>query len=615
MKRPPLTVLRRSALPLLFLCALAACGGGDPAAPEPGAMAPVTDLEVVAGSENSVTLAWTVPGASPVYDLRYMRLGEESADRSLWTVAPRPVPLADPGQRQQHVVAGLTAGVAYVFSLAASRDGVTWSEPSPPAVGTAALQPDATRPARPVDLAQFRGEATSVAVAWSLTGDDSIYGRAAGYEVRYATAPLTAESWDAAQVVGARPVPHPNPAKLVVTIDGLLAGETYHVGLKALDDVGQASALSNVVAVQPGVMRTLYVKVDRSGDYPTIDDAVHAALPGDVVLVAPGRYTWFEHGDGDVTQSLVTVRRDQTDFTIRGEGGAAATILDGQSQGRILYVTGGTSGSGEARTWAGVTIEGFTFTNGRAMGVEGQLGPPWAGAGVALHLTDTVVRDCVFRNNEAVQGGAVWMGGQGASRLENCLLEDNFAELGGGVMLVNSEPVMGLSGCVIRNNRAIEAGGGLFAANVGVVIEDLQVTGNTSENKGGGVSLSALHPGSRVEGCTIVGNTALIGGGLRVAGDMTIGLRRCLLAFNLGGAATSVDAGSALAAGCGLVFGNAGGDAVPADYTDLGGNLTVDPLLCGDGLHPAVGSPCLPENRAGGDDCGRIGALDAGCGT
>ena len=623
--RLPARIARRR-LPLLAtllsLSLLAACGGGGdgPTTPDSGVPRRVTDLEAVAGTATSVTLAWTVPGADAAkaglrYDLRYVPLGDEDADRSTWTVAPAPVALQAAGQRQQHVVAGLGAGQAYVFSLAASFDGTAWSAPSAFAVGTAATQPDATPPAGVTDLVQYRGDDASVAVAWSLAGDDSVYGRAAAYEVRYAATPLTAATWAAATAVTSTPAQHPNPAKLVATIDGLAADQDWYVGLVAVDDAGHASRLSNVVRVRTGAMHTYYVRADHGGDFPTINDAVHAALPGDVVLVAPGTYTWFAQGTADSIGNLILFRREQSDFTVRGEGGAAVTILDAQNQGRLMYVMGGFIGPPEAREPAGVTIEGFTFQNGLAIGDVGDLGEQWAGAGVALHLTDTVVRDCVFRSNRATQGGALWMGGQGGSRAEGCLFEQNYGEYGGAIMLVNSEPVMSLSRCVIRNNRATVAGGGFLASHVGLLADNLQVYGNISDSKGGGVSLSQLFPGSRLDNCTIVGNRALLGGGLRIANSMTAELHGCLVAFNLGGGAFNADTGGALSAGCGLVFGNTGGNAPPALYTDLGGNLTVDPLLCADGLHPSSLSPCLPENRAGGDGCGLIGALPAGCGN
>ncbi|MBK6736224.1 MAG: fibronectin type III domain-containing protein [bacterium] len=611
---------------LFLLGALAGCGGGgDPVAPDDGTPAAVTDLETVAGTDNSVTLAWTVPaaaakaGGSLAYDLRYTLLGQEAADRSLWTAAPAPLALTGAGQTQMHVVTGLAAGSTYVFSLAARYGSGAWSTPSAPAVGTAAVQPDQTPPARVQDLVQYAGTTGSLTVAWSLAGDDTIYGRAEDYEVRYAGTPLTAETWAAATVADEVPEAHPVPGRLMLTIDGLVEGQTYHVGLKALDDAGHASALSNVVTASAVAMRTIHVRVDGSGDYARLNDAIHAAMPGDVVLVGPGRYTWTNQGDGDATQGLFVVRRDQTDFTIRSEAGAAATILDAERQGRVMYVVGGTFGSGEERTWAGVTIEGFTFVNGLALGVGGELGPPWAGAGLALHLTDTLVRDCIFRDNEAIEGGAVWMGGQGGSRLENCLLENNEAESGGAVHLVNSEPVMSLSGCIIRNNVASLAGGAIYAANVGLEMDDTLVHGNLAIDRGGAMYIAALHDGSWIEGCSFLGNTAPIASGLRLAYPMTLTLRRSLVAANGGGAgieivAVGVGSGAVLKAGCNLVFGNNGGNAWPIGTIDLGGNLASDPLLCPDGLHPSAGSPCLPGNRAGGDECGLIGALGQGCG-
>jgi hypothetical protein len=106
-----------------------------------------------------------------------------------------------------------------------------------------------------------------------------------------------------------------------------------------------------------------------------------------------------------------------------------------------------------------------------------------------------------------------------------------------------------------------------------------------------------------------------VAGAIRTATNMTVEARRCLVAGNRGGSAFSSVDGGVLAAGCGLVFGNVGGNAPPVDYVDLGGNLVTDPLLCADGLHPSGASPCLPANRVGGDDCGIIGALGADCGS
>lgn len=611
---------------LAVALALPGCGGGSggTTGPEAGVAARVTDLEAVAGSATSVTLAWTVPAdvdkaGGLAYDLRYVTLGNEGLARDAWSVAAAPVAMLPAGQRQQHTVTGLAAGVTYAFSLSARYGTGAWSQPSAPAVGTAAAQPDITPPARVLDLVQFSGNATGVTVAWSLAGDDTVHGRAASYDVRYATEPLTAGTWAAATAVTAVPTAHPNPAKLVVAIDGLASGQAYHVGLKAIDDAGLASGISNTIVVQPGTMRTLYVREDGTGDYAKLNDAIQAAVAGDIVLVAPGRYTWTNQGDGDPVQGLFIVLRDQTDFTIRGEGGADVTILDAEGEGRVLYVQGGTFGSGEERTWAGVTIEGFTFTGGVAPGVPGELGPPWAGAGIALHLTDTLVRDCVFRGNTAVEGGAVWMGGQGGSRLENCLVEGNTAQYGGGVYLVNSEPVMGISGCVIRDNSASIAGGGIYLYNVGLEMEATLVLGNAAFDRGGGMYVAQLHDGSWIERCSILANSAPVAGGVRLAYPMTLAFARNLVAHNAGGAGidavvSGTGSGAVLEARCTLQYGNGGGNALPFGAVDLGGNFVADPLLCSDGYSPSAASPCLPANRVDIHDCGVIGARDQGCG-
>ena len=611
-----------TAWPCLALILLSACSGGDdgPAAPgDPSVPRRVIDLTVTAGGNTSVTLAWTAPAASaksnpPLrYDLRYTPLGTEDAGRDAWAQATPPLFIAGAGEQQVLVVAGLQPGATYVFSLAASFNGSDWSEVSPFAVGTAAVQFDMTAPAAVTDLVQYAGSAGSVTVAWTAAGDDSVYGRASSYDVRYATEPLTPANWSQSAAAPGIPGPHPNPAKLILEITGLSPDTRYHVGVAAHDDSGHRSGLSNNATVTTSPMRTLYVDLDGAGDYPSIEEAIHAAVVGDVVLVGPGRYTWTNQGTGDPQFGLINVERDQTDFTVVSEGGAAVTILDAELKGPVMSITGGYSGPPENPGRAGITVDGFTFTNGLATGPEGVPGEAYAGAGIVIHLSDTVVRNCIFTGNKATQGGAVWSGGQGSTVFENCLIEHNTAELGGGIMLINSEPVITIRGCVIRDNLATQAGGGIFAINVGLLMEGNLVVGNTSGDKGGGISVSGLHPGSEVTGCTVIGNRAPQGAAVRVVDSMMLRVTSCLLAFNLRGAAFSAAAFGGVEMGCSVVFGNEGGDQNPSLFTDLGGNLAADPLLCEDGLSPAAASVCLPENRPGSDGCGLIGALDPGC--
>ncbi len=161
---------------------------------------------------------------------------------------------------------------------------------------------------------------------------------------------------------------------------------------------------------------TLFVNIEGTGDYATIEEAVLAATIGDLVLVGPGHYTWAN----------------------------------------------------------------------QATGVEGTDQEGWSGGGLNLHLSDTVVRNCIFTGNEATQGGGLWVGGQGDAIIENCLFENNKGRDGGGVFLINSEPRITMRDCTIRNNHATFKGGGLLAYNVAATLENLLIVGNDSSDKGGG---------------------------------------------------------------------------------------------------------------------------------
>ena len=630
MNRPHLRHLWCS---LLLIAATAlllnACSSSDEAdpgpPPPPKDPLPINDLTATAGTATSVTLAWTSPPladkATIQYDLRHIAYGSEGAPWDSWTVAAPPESDTSSGQARTLEVPGLTSGQVYAFRMTASTDGTDWSEASNTVVATAAPDFDSTPPAAVTGLFINQNTGTSLTMVWPFAGDDGIYGRAGGYQARYATTPITPATWDAAT-----PVPGPIfesglPGKMETVISGLDADQEYHLAVIAIDDAANHSDLSNVVTAVPGNLRIINVNVDGTGDYPTIEGAINAATIGDIILVGPGRYTWDNQGTGDPLLGMINVRRfypgdDFYDFEVRSTDGAEATILDAQSNGKVMSVTGGSSGAGVDREYAGITIDGFTFVNGKATATEATDEAGWSGGGLNLHLTDTVVRNCIFKDNVATEGGGLWVGGQGDALIENCLFENNQGnELGGGIMLINSEPWITVRDCTIRGNRASFAGGGIFAINVSVTMENLLVVGNRSSDKGGGISVSGLHPGSEVIGCTVADNQATLGSAIRITNDMRLRVVNSLLAFNTGGAAFSSVVRSGADIGCTLVFGHEQGNQLPSDHTDLGGNLEIDPLFCDRVDYLLQGSsPCLPGNHPDGPECGVIGARGVGCG-
>lgn len=606
---------------LIPLLILTGCGGDDNPGtpPDPGQMpAAISNLRVIAGADGSVTLAWNSPPLEEkaVYDLTYalrsVSYGNENLPWEDWS--PRAAPSGDtePWTPREHVVTGLTAGDVYVFQMRAKNEGTDYSASSNMSVGTASPEFDTTAPAPITDLAQTGGSTTSLTVRWSTVGGDGEFGHAPHYQVRYSTAPITEENWEQATFSADISVTGVNWLSHTITE---LASETgYWVAVKAADEAGNVSPLSNVPPLTTVDLNVIEVFVDGSGDAPTIEGALIAARAGDLILVGPGRYTWTNQGTGNAQTGLINVPAYKDSVELRGTHGAAQTIIDGEEMGTIMHVNGGAvDPPGGERYWTGITIDGFTFTGGVAE--SGNTGLTSSGGALSLHLTDTVVRNCVFTGNRAIEGGAVWVGGQGAAVLEDCVITENDAEAGGGLVLVNSEPMITVRRCEITNNNATSNGGGIALANCNFLFEDCVIAGNDTRRKGGGIYILSMirdnelhieYTGN-IDRCTIADNDGQTGSGIHMETIPDLTVTNTIVAYNTGGAAIKNVRVTGLAVGCTDLFGNPRGAAWAGGFTDLGGNIELDPLFC-DRVDYELwsDSPCLA-------DCGQIGAHGAGC--
>lgn len=615
--------LRRS-LPALLLSILivAGCGGDgdDPVTPPPPprTSGAIDDMRVTSGADGAVTLAWTSPqlldkaGYDLTYALRTTDYGTEGLPWEDWTRRAAPMGDTEAGVLRTHEVTGLTAGRVYVFQLRAMNAGTDWSGGSNLVVATASPSFDTTPPEPVTDLAQIDGSTSSLTVAWSVSGGDGPYGHAPHYQVRYAQAPITEENWAEAtyhadlSVTGAD--------RLTAVITGLAAETGYYVAVRASDDAGNQSALSNVPRLMTVDLRVIEVFVDGSGDQPTIEAALVAAQPGDLILVGPGRYTWTNQGTGDAQTGLIWVPALKDSVELRSTHGPEQTIIDGEGIGPIMHINGGTvDPPGGERYWTGITIDGFTFTGGKA--VTGTSGLTYGGGALSVHLSDSVIRNCVFTGNRAIQGGAVWIGGQGAAVLEDCLITGNSADYGGGVALVNSEPMISVRNCEIVDNNATFTGGGIWLANCNLLIEDCLVAGNDANTRGGGIAIISMVRDDNlyieytglITGCTVADNDAPVGAGITLQDIPDLTVSNTIVAFNTGGRAIQNVKVNGLHVGCTDLFGNVEGSAWVSTYDDLGGNIEADPKFC-DRVDYRLrsDSPCL-------DECGRMGARGVGC--
>ena|GEM_PF-3862560 len=131
--------------------------------------------------------------------------------------------------------------------------------------------PDWTSPSAVV-ISVAADTANKVTVNWNAPGDDGILGKATSYDLRYGVSPINSEAafLNAALVPGlAAPKPFGQPEEASVL--GLAGGVTYYFALKAADEAGNTSALSN----SPGVfLKFLYTSTTIINELPEMSFSV-----------------------------------------------------------------------------------------------------------------------------------------------------------------------------------------------------------------------------------------------------------------------------------------------------------------------------------------------------
>ena len=95
----------------------------------------------------------------------------------------------------------------------------------------------------------------SLTLSWTSSGDNGNVGEAYLYDVRYSKQPISEGSWASATPAKGEPCPQPAGSHQEFTFGDLDTGTTYFVGIKAIDDSGNSSALvSGSGTTEPGPM-------------------------------------------------------------------------------------------------------------------------------------------------------------------------------------------------------------------------------------------------------------------------------------------------------------------------------------------------------------------------
>lgn len=274
-----------------------------------------------------------------------------------------------------------------------------------------------------------------------------------------------------------------------------------------------------------------------SNAYRFLQDAMAAAVYGDIIQVAQGTYqpdanTAYPSGTSDRNATFtlkngVTIQGGyagygQADPNVR-DIAAYETILSGDLNGddgpnfanngeNSYHVVkgGGTDSS--------AVLDGLVITAGNANGTN----PQNCGGGIYNSGGSPTISNCTFSNNSASNsGGGIY---KGSSTITSCLFICNTSAKYGGALCTCYGPI---SNCSFVGNYSSLYGGAIYDCSGPVV--GCKIAGNTAGNYGGGV-YEYMQSGSFIN-CTFTGNSAIKGGGVYTA-FRNVDVRNCTFTGN-----------------------------------------------------------------------------------
>ena len=366
-------------------------------------------------------------------------------------------------------------------------------------------------------------------------------------------------------------------------------------------------------------------------DYPTVFEALDAAVSGDVVEVAPGEYSDFDIRSDHFGNSIATMGQLKPGVTLRSSGGAAVTTLRLPSVPPTtipIVLLFDDTGS--------VSVQGFTLTG------DGQDTDCFIASPPVPAASSVLVENCTFENTGGIYD-AMW-----AESADVTLRGCTFRNLGGSVWLEVQGHTVAVEDCDFENNAVAE---GLTIYSRHAVVRDSRFRGMTVSAMFGNASEDVL-----LESCTFsdnawadissagtttargstfirtglvvdAGGTGEVSGNTFYGGEVQVPLleahhdygpwdlvvRKNIFAYAASGGSEAIITYDLVQvqSECNDFWANAGGNAGYAlDPTDI----ELDPQFCdrlADDLRLFVSSPCLETNNP---SCGQIGSMGLGCG-
>ncbi|MGQ9649966.1 MAG: SUMF1/EgtB/PvdO family nonheme iron enzyme [Phycisphaerae bacterium] len=265
-------------------------------------------------------------------------------------------------------------------------------------------------------------------------------------------------------------------------------GDFVIVGSPYDSDSGTHSGSAYVYETGPASAGlTITVCQDGRGDFSSVQAAIDAAVPGDVIVICDGVYTGPGNRDLDFQGKAIAVR---------SQNGPAQTIIDCQEAGRAFRFR---SGEGSASI-----VEGITIVNGSVVAASQD------GGAILCVGSSPTIRGCVIRNCTAGFGGGIACDAASPT-IVDCRFYGNIADYGsgGGISCYNASHAI-IDGCDFRGNRAV-SGGAIRGYQSNPVITNCNISGNHG-NTGGGIYCNRSE--AVISGCSLVGNHSYFGGGM-----------------------------------------------------------------------------------------------------
>ncbi len=336
---------------------------------------------------------------------------------------------------------------------------------------------------------------------------------------------------------------------------------------------------------------TLYVP---SVDYPTIQDAIDAAVSGgDQIEVALGTYYEAINFNGKAVRLYSADGRDATTIDATGLGSSVVTCKNGEG--------------------ADTMLEGFTITGGGS----GTGGVPIIGGGMYNFSSSPTVTNCIFSSNTCTgRGGGMSNYGGSNPTVTNCNFSGNKAGNGGGMHNSSSSPTV--TNCNFIGNTGYTGGGMSNEFGSNSIVTNCTFISNTSGGRGAGM-MNIRGSSPTVTNCNFSDNwTVYAGGGMSNEFSSNSIVTNCTFISNkagYGGGMSNQDSNPTVT-NC-ILWGDTPDEIyypnITVTYSDVQGgwtgtgNIDLDPLFSDADGRLLADSPCI--------DAGNDAAVPSGVTT